>query len=453
MKKILVVDDDRNICNLLNKFLSKSGFDVHEALNGKEAVELLRKVKFDLILCDFRLPDEDGIDLLKKFKEISPATIVIIITGYSHVKIAVKAIKLGAYDYVTKPLYPEEILNTINSALKEQKKSSAPTINKSLEKFISFKDAKLKSIEEQIDLVAPTDMTVVIEGETGTGKEYLARTIHNKSRRNDKPFLAVDCGALPKELAGSELFGHEKGSFTGAINAKQGSFQVANGGTLFLDEIGNLPYEIQVMLLRVLQERKIRRVGGTQDINVDVRIIVATNEDLKQAVDENKFREDLFHRLNEFSIYIPPLRERKSEIIDFASHFIKLANQELNKDVQGVTDEVRDVLMRQAWDGNLRELKNIMKRAVLLAKEEYITIDCLPREFLDNEKEEMLHDGMIPAKSTDLKSASEEAEREIILKALEETNNNKSKTANLLKIDRKTLYNKMKTYNINLSKD
>lgn len=450
MKKILVVDDDPSICLLLSKFLKKNGYEVESVQTGAESIELLKKKKFDLILCDFKLPDEDGIDLLTKFKDIRSSVIVIIITGYSHVKIAVKAIKLGAFDYVTKPLYPEEILNTIKKALKDKgNEGKEAEFDKSLKKFISFKDAKLKSIEEQINLVAPTDMTVVIQGETGTGKEYLARTIHSKSKRKDNPFVAVDCGALPRELAGSELFGHEKGAFTGAINTKQGSFQLANGGTLFLDEIGNLPYEIQVMLLRVLQERKIRRIGGTSDISVDVRIIVATNEDLKKSVAEGKFREDIYHRLNEFSMYIPPLRERKNELIDFAKHFMYLANEELGKGVEEMTDQVQVIIARQEWHGNLRELKNTMKRAVLLTQGKTITEDALPKEFLEVSTEPVEETETISVKKRDLKSASEEAEKEIILRALEETNHNKSKTATLLKIDRKTLYNKMKMYNIN----
>jgi len=449
MKRILVVDDDSSICLLLSKYLKKNGYEVESTQSGVESIELLKKKNFHLVLCDFKLPDEDGIDLLTKFKEIRPATIVIIITGYSHVKIAVKAIKLGAYDYVTKPLYPEEILNTIKKALKDNNKESKEAeYDKSLKKFISFKDAKLKSIEEQINLVAPTDMTVIIQGETGTGKEYLARTIHSKSTRKENPFVAVDCGALPRELAGSELFGHEKGAFTGALNTKQGSFQLANSGTLFLDEIGNLPYEIQVMLLRVLQERKIRRIGGTSDIEVDLRIIVATNEDLKKSVEDGKFREDIYHRLNEFSMYIPPLRERKNELIDFASHFMHLANDELGKNIEGMTDNVKAIIIRQEWHGNLRELKNTMKRAVLLTKGNLIAEDVLPKEFLSNEQSVNKETETISVNKRDLKSASEEAEKEIIIRALEETNHNKSKTATLLNIDRKTLYNKMKMYNI-----
>jgi two-component system, NtrC family, response regulator HydG len=450
MKKILVVDDDPNICTLLKKFLVKEGYTTLTANDGTEAIRALNSEKIDLILCDFRLPDDDGIELLKKFKDISPTTQVIIITGYSHVKIAVQAIKLGAYDYVTKPLYPEEILNTIKNALAHKEEPKVVTKDQQSQ-YISFKDSKLSDLYDQVNLVAPTDMTVLIQGETGTGKEYVANTIHNKSRRRDYPFVAVDCGALPRELAGSELFGHEKGAFTGAVSTKKGSFQVANLGTLFLDEIGNLPYEIQVMMLRVIQERKFRRIGSIKDIDVDVRIIVATNEDLKKAVEEGRFREDLFHRLNEFNIYIPPLRERREDLVAFIDHFIKLANQELNKNIKGITDEVKMVLVNHPWHGNLRELKNVMKRAVLLTRSDYISMECLPKEFVDVQKsDDML---VITEPTHDLKSVSEQAEREIIIRALEQTNHNKSKTASLLNIDRKTLYNKIKSYNIKIDKN
>ncbi len=453
MSRILIVDDDPGICLLLKKFLSKKGFEAYDKKTGQEALEFLEKEKVDLILCDFKLPDEDGIELLKKFKKIQPEVIVIIITGYSHVKIAVKAIKLGAYDYVTKPLYPDEILNTIKNALSEKEQDNSEGKARKIKNYLSFNECELIHLHDQIKLVAPTELTVIITGETGTGKEYLANTIHQNSKRAKGNFIAVDCGALPRELAGSELFGHEKGAFTGAVNQKKGSFEIANGGTLFLDEIGNLTYEIQVMMLRVLQERKFRRIGGITDINTDVRIIAATNEDLKKAVEDGKFREDLYHRLNEFSFFIPPLRDRKKDIIRFASYFLKESNNELGKNVNAFTPEVETVLMQYPWHGNLRELRNAIKRTVLLAPGNEITIDCLPAEIAAEPAEEYTitiensnHD------FSDLKSASEQAERERIILALKQTNHNKSKTANLLNIDRKTLYNKIKSYNIRLEK-
>ena len=298
--------------------------------------------------------------------------------------------------------------------------------------------------------VAATNASVLILGETGVGKELIAAAVHRLSHRSAGPLVKVNCGALSESLLESELFGHEKGAFTGAVTTKKGSFQVANSGTLFLDEIGNLPYEIQVMLLRVIQERKFRRIGSTKDIDVDVRIIVATNEDLKKSVEEGKFREDLFHRLNEFNIYIPPLRERQDDITGFAEHFKNMANKELNKNVSKISDEVKQILKSHPWYGNLREMKNIMKRSVLLAQTDEITIDCLPKEFIDEQKS---HEPTVQEFGAgDLKSVSEQAEKEIIIRALEQTNHNKSKTANLLKIDRKTLYNKIKSYNIKLNK-
>ena len=443
-KKVLIIDDDPSICLLLKKYLNQKDFEAYDAQNGHNALEFLSKKEVDVILCDFRLPDEDGIELLKKFKEINPEAIVIIITGYSHVKIAVKAIKMGAYDYVAKPLYPEEIINTINKALAERQFGNEMQANEK-EAFLSFEESELNYLQAQIKLVAPTDLTVMISGETGTGKEYLARNIHKFSKRSEHPFIAVDCGALPNELAGSELFGHEKGAFTGAIKSKEGSFEIADGGTLFLDEIGNLSYEIQVMLLRVLQERVIHRIGGTQNIHVDVRIITATNENLKKLVEEGKFREDLYHRINEFSFFIPPLRERKADILRHSNNFLKNSNLELNKSVQGFAEDAEDALISYPWYGNLRELKNVIKRSVLLTSNNKIQVSDLPGEIkvtFQNESVPELED------ATDLKKVSEDAEKLRIINALEETNYNKSKAATLLNIDRKTLYNKIKSYRI-----
>ena len=337
MKKILIIDDDREICLLLRKYLTKKGFETHEALSGKEAEKWLKKQEVDLILCDFKLPDYNGLEMLEKIKIIRPAAKVIIITGYSDVRIAVEALKKGAFEYVTKPLYPDEIMLTIINALETEHKQAAPVPKKpsrpeaSKTDFISGKSLSAQKVNKHIELIAPTDMSVIILGETGTGKEYVARAIHQKSARSGAPFIAVDCGALPKDLAGSELFGHVKGAFTGALRDKKGCFELANEGTLFLDEIGNLSYENQIKLLRVLQERKVKPLGGSQERKVDVRIIVATNEDLKTAVRKGEFREDIYHRLNEFKIELSPLRERKEDIEVFALHFLKLANEQLRK--------------------------------------------------------------------------------------------------------------------------
>src|SRR3954469_22849244 len=398
MSKILVIDDDVDMCLLLKRFLTKNGYEVTLAHNGKKALEELERSEPNLVLCDFRLEDIDGKELLIKIKERYPRTPVIIVTGYSDIKVAVDVMKLGAYDYVTKPLFPDEILLSIKSALQKSaaKQENIATVimpeddqkNNTKSKTITsgqyiFSDStEFKNILKQIDLVSPTNYSILIYGESGSGKEAIAQEIHKRSKRKDMPFVAIDCGALSKELAGSELFGHEKGAFTGAQSQKIGNFEIANGGTIFLDEIANLPYDVQVSLLRVVQERKMRRVGGTKDIDLDVRIIVASNELLWDNTRQNKmrFREDLYHRFNEFTISVPPLRDRKDDIEIFAQHFLKLTNEELNKNVKGFTPEVDEIFKNYIWYGNLRELKNVIKRVVLLTDTEYIEARSLPFE-------------------------------------------------------------------------
>ena len=451
MNKILIIDDDQDIRLLLDRFLSKNGFVTETAYNGESAIELLKQNAFDLVLCDFKLPDITGLELIQKTKILNPKASIIIITGYSDVKVAVKTIKLGAYDYVTKPLYPDEILLTIKQALaaKDQPDKPKKVIRK--KSFIIGESPQSKQVMQHINLIAPTDMSVIIQGETGTGKEFVANEIHNHSKRKDKPFVAIDCGALPKDLAGSELFGHVKGAFTGALNEKTGSFESANGGTLFLDEIGNLSYENQVKLLRVIQERRIKKIGGTKDIPIDVRLIVATNENLSDAVKRGDFREDLYHRFNEFRIELSPLRERKSDIKVFAQHFLEVSNNELEKEVGSFDADVILKMRNYFWHGNLRELYNVVKRAVLLCQSDQITLDCLPEEikapvFLDGPKNDILHN----EEPANLKSVSKIAERDAIISVLEKTGYNKTKAADVLNIDRKTLYNKMKSYNIDL---
>ena len=309
MSKVLIIDDDPTFCVMLKTFLIKKDFDAYEVHTAKQSIKAIQQQDFDIILTDFRLPDINGLDLLKSIKNIVPHTPVILMTSYANIRTAVNAIKMGAYEYVTKPINPDEVLATINNALDsvEEKRSLAKTGTRNTGaagsfQFISGKSAVFEKIHEHIELVAPTNMSILIHGESGTGKEYVSRLIHQKSKRKDRPFVAIDCGALSDELAASELFGHVKGSFTGATNEKKGQFEVAEGGTLFLDEIGNLSYEIQVKLLRATQERKIRKVGGNTDIEVDVRLIAATNEDLTKAVARGDFREDLYHRINEFQL-------------------------------------------------------------------------------------------------------------------------------------------------------
>jgi two-component system, NtrC family, response regulator HydG len=460
MKKILVIDDDVDICLLLSRFLTKNNFSVSTAHSGAKALEALKKETFDLVLCDFRLGDTDGTEILTKIKEINPGIAVIIITGYLDIKIAVKVIKLGAFDYVTKPLFPEEILLTVKKALEssETKNKPAAVAGKAKEPgeisdsdFVFGDSQQSKELYRQIDLVAPTNYSVIIYGESGTGKESVAQTIHNRSARKNKPFIAMDCGALSKELAGSELFGHEKGAFTGALNQKIGHFELANGGTLFLDEVSNLSYDIQASLLRVVQERKMKRIGGVKEIDLDVRIIVATNENLYDLAHKGEFREDLYHRFNEFGINIPALRERNKDIMVFANHFLRLANSELQKNIKEFSEDVVNAFKNYQWPGNLRELKNVIRRAALLTDEESVQKKVLPPEICNNtvsfgEKKPSMMSQMGGAPN--LKNVAHEAEYETITSVLEQVNYNKSKAAKILNIDRKTLYNKMKAFNI-----
>jgi two-component system, NtrC family, response regulator HydG len=411
-------------------------------------------------LCDYRLPDFTGVEMLRKIKLLQPAVAVIIITGYSDVRTAVETFRYGANDYVTKPLYPDELLLTIKETIaKNEKRNSVETevtspevrknkVNSAPLDFIVGKSVQSQTVQRYIELIAPSDMSVIINGETGTGKEFVAQSIHRYSKRASYPFVAIDCGALPKELAGSELFGHIKGAFTGAVSDKQGSFEVANGGTIFLDEIGNLTYENQIKLLRVIQERRIKRIGATKDIPIDVRIIAATNEDLTKSVKEGRFREDLYHRLNEFKIQLSPLRERKDDILIFANYFLEKANQALHKNVKAFSQEVLTQITNYFWYGNLRELNNVIRRAVLLTVGDEVQSDSLPQEIIQAHSSLILPADMVDDSIGLLKSIAGSAERQAIIDVLEKVNYNKSKAAELLKIDRKTLYNKLKLYNI-----
>ncbi|MFT4152842.1 sigma-54-dependent transcriptional regulator [Parafilimonas sp.] len=488
MIKVLVIDDDRDMCLLLKKFLERNNFEVTDFISGKKALSWYEENMPDIVLCDLRLEDMSGLEILQKMKSTNPALPFLIITGYSDVRSAVEIMRHGAYDYITKPLFPDEILVTIKQALangedvkhqpaktttvrvKENADTAAADIEFMHEDYVVGPSQAFQQILKQVKLVAPTNYSVIIYGETGSGKEAVANEIHRHSKRSKEPFIAIDCGALSKELAASELFGHEKGSFTGALNQKTGSFELANGGTIFLDEVANLSYDIQVSLLRVVQERKMRRVGGTKDIELDVRIIVASNEKLWNATQEGKFREDLYHRFNEFSIEIPPLRDRKEDIMHFASYFLRVTNKELEKNVSGFSPEAVYALNNYVWHGNLRELRNVVKRAVLLSDGNTIELKSLPFEITNYEKinefipaqpvrnnnvlEGAAPEGQTVAKhpvksgNLNLKSASIDAEYETILEALKQVNFNKSKAAKLMKIDRKTLYNKIKEYQL-----
>ena len=459
MQAILIIDDDKDICTLVSNFLSKKGYEVDFSYTGKQAIDNLRKKEFDLVLCDYRLPDTNGTEMIQRIKLIQPQAAIVIITGYSDIKTAIETFKHGASDYVVKPLYPDEMLITIKEALERKGASTTPakaggtTEAPNDSAYVDGISPQAAVVQRHIELIAPAEMSVIITGETGTGKEYVARAIHQKSGRAPKPFVALDCGALPKDLAGSELFGHVKGAFTGALHEKPGNFELAHKGILFLDEVGNLSYENQVKLLRVLQERKIRRIGGTKDIQIDVRIIAATNEDLTRTVREGKFREDLYHRLNEFKIELSPLRQRKEDILLFAKHFLAKANKQLNKEISGFSPAVEERLMAYHWYGNLRELNNVVKRAVLLSDGKKISEGALPNEILGSTVYEVAGPAATGEQTVEgnlLKSVSSHAERQAIIDVLEKTGFNKSKAAEVLKIDRKTLYNKLKAYDIKL---
>jgi len=452
-----------DMCELLAKFLRRKGFEAETAYTGNKGIAKFKESSFDAVLCDFRLGDKEGREVLAEIRSVNPTAIVIIITGYSDIKTAVDVIKHGAFDYITKPLIPDEVLNVINKALEQHSdknvEDAAPAATLQKKKmngvdggadYLVGQAPTTRELYRQVALVAPTSYSVILYGESGTGKEVIAKTIHQNGDRRDKPFIAVDCGTLSKELAGSELFGHVKGAFTGALNDKEGHFEIANGGTIFLDEVGNLSLDVQAALLRVIQERKFKRVGGTKEMNLDIRILVASNENLQESYQKGKFREDLFHRFNEFAMHIPPLRKRKDDIPLFAEFFLRKASRELNKDIEGFEEGVMDLFLDYSWPGNLREFRNVIRRAALLSSSGWITTESLPIEItqsrvpvLDGEPA-MAYNSV--HREPDLKIAASEAEYKTIINVLKQVNYNKTKAAEILKIDRKTLYNKIKGY-------
>ena len=450
MKRILIIDDDTYICKLLDRYLAKHGYATETALTGATALAKLKESDFDLVLSDYRLPDKDGFFILNHVKRKNPSVPVIIMTAYEEMTTAIKLIKSGAYDYITKPLIPEEVLGLLKEAMTEEEVQHDPVSFQ--QDFIPGRSKKFLDILEHIRIVAPVNMTVILQGETGSGKEHLARAIHFNSRRKDGAFVAVDCGALPKGVVNSELFGHIKGSFTGATFDKKGLFEQASGGTLFLDEISNLDAENQMKLLRVLQEKTVTRIGDTRSIKVDVRLIVASNEDLLKEMQNNNIREDLYHRLNEFKIVVPPLREREEDVLIFADALIQRAAKRFQKTVSGYDDEVKQILMDYQWPGNIRELRNVITRAVLLTKSDLVTLDVIPEEI---KTQQALHQHLDNHDATNLqdvrlKDAATLAEKEAIIQALVKSKYNKSQAARLLNIDRKTLYNKIKQLNISI---
>lgn len=464
MKQILIVEDDLAFGTMLQTWLKKKGFDVEKVTNVGAAARWLTEGGADsvnLILSDLRLPDHDGLFLLTWMRKRNIAVPFIVMTHYAEVQNAVLAMKSGAADYIAKPVQPDILLQKINDALQAASAAtpvsqtvsaaSAPVsaastnaaascttananASASVPKYLEGRSEASHQLYDYVRLVAPTPMSVLILGASGTGKEYVARRIHELSARKGKPFFALDCGAIPKDVAASEFFGHKKGAFTGADADKRGAFEVANGGTLFLDEVGNLSYDVQVQLLRALQERCIRPVGGDRELKVDIRLVCATNENLEQAVAEGRFREDLYHRINEFTIYMPQLRERGNDIFLFADLFIRQANAELQRQVDGLDAAAAELLVQHSWPGNLRELNNVMKRAVLLARGRQITAAELQQ-------------AMGPVRQNAVPTLHDEAdERQRIEEALRQTGGNKAKAARLLGIDRKTIYNKMEKW-------
>jgi len=435
---------------MLQKWFERNDFSVTLCTGMVAAQEELTRTAYKVVLSDLRLPDGDGIMLLTWLKETGQSVPVIIMTGYGEIQTAVSAIKLGAFDFLEKPINPSLLTQKIEAVFASPREASSPRKKPAAaydqhqenNQIVFGQSPQSTQMYSYIDLVAPTQLAVMIMGESGTGKEHVAQLIHRRSARSAGPYVAVDCGSLSMELAPSELFGHKKGSFTSAIENKTGFFSAASGGTLFLDEVGNLPYGVQMQLLRALQEKKIRPVGTSSDIEVDVRIVTATNEDLEKAIGEGRFREDLYHRLNEFMIKVPPLRDCAEDIAIYADHFREEANRELDRRVQSLSPEALGRLQRYAWPGNLRELRNVIRRAVLFSTGDSITLDSLP--FLSEKKRE-------PEEDTDVSLSAEPGkEKEKIIRALERVNGNKTKAARLLQIDRKTLYNKIHLYNIQL---
>ena len=465
MEKILIVEDDIAFGTMIQTWLRKKGFEVEKTTSVKAAIQAWEKLEsgFDLVLSDLRLPDHDGIFLLQWMRKHGVQVPFIVMTSYAEIQNVVLAMKSGATDYVAKPFHPDILLEKIKEAIKNHNTSSLseknieqreatgnqePIDNKKVSgnmeskgnvdvpKYLEGESEASRKLYSFVSLVAPTPMSVLILGASGTGKEYVARRIHELSQRAGKPFFALDCGAIPKDVAASEFFGHSKGAFTGADQDKKGAFEIANGGTLFLDEMGNLNYEVQVQLLRALQERKIRPLGSNKEIDIDIRLVCATNENLAQRVAEGNFREDLYHRINEFTIYMPELKDRGADLFLFADLFIKHANKELNRNVEGLDGKAKERIASYNWPGNLRELNNVMKRATLLATGRYIGVTEL--------EQSMAH--IQPQAPTTLHD--EETELQRIEAALKAAGGNKSKAAQLLAVDRKTLYNKMKKYGI-----
>ena len=453
MEKILIVDDDKDMRDILSDIIKSEGYEALTADDGRKALKKIRMHSPDLVLLDIRLPEMDGMKVLEEIKKIDKDLIAIMLTAYGGVKDAVHSMKLGAFDYITKPFDNEEIVLNIKRAFQTR------YLNREVERLKKILEGKriverflgespqIKQVLNKIKIVAPTNMTVIIQGESGTGKELIARMIYQESLRKDKPFIAIDCGAIPETLVESELFGYERGAFTGADAQKEGKFEQAHGGTLFLDEITNLPQSLQAKLLRVIQERKVQHLGSSaKEIMIDVRVIAATNTILSDEVLKGRFRDDLYHRLNEFNINLPPLREREGDIPLLAKYFLEEANLEFNKKIEGISGEAMKSFLNYPWPGNVRELRNEIRKAALLTDSNHIREISLPADAVSDPERfdplEVLDKGMSLREIT--KKTIEMIEKEIIEKALIQAKNNKTKAAKILQIDRMTLYSKIK---------
>jgi len=444
--KILVVDDEAIVRESLHDWLTDSGYQVFTAENGPKALEIIESERLGIVIADLVMPGVDGIELMKRAKENQPNIEVIIITAYGSIPTAIAAMKEGAYDYIEKPFCPERAELLVKKLAEHQELVEENlSLRQRLEDHYRFeniiaKSSKMQRVIEVIKIVAKSNATVLITGESGTGKELVARAIHSQSHRQGKPFVAVSCAALPESLLESELFGHEKGSFTGAYAQKKGKFEFANRGTLFLDEVGEMSANIQVHLLRVLEEKEFTRVGGNEPIKVDVRVISATNKDLKRAIAAGEFREDLYYRLNVVTIELPPLRERKEDVPLLAQHFLNKFALENQKEITGFSPEATEFLLGYDWPGNVRELENAIERAVILAKDSLITVADLPQENISL------------ARSAPIGKKLKEAEKNHILNVLSETGGNYSEAARILGITRMTLYNKSREYGLRVKK-
>jgi two-component system response regulator PilR (NtrC family) len=457
--KILVADDEQSMREFLDIMLKKEGYKVALASNGEDVLKQMEKDIFDLVLMDVRMPKLDGISTLKKIKGVSPETVVIMITAYASADTAIKAMKEGAYDYITKPFKVEEIKLIIKNALEKKNLQKENVLLKQVvrERYhfqnIIGQSPKMLELYDLLEKVSPTKTNILITGESGTGKELVAKAIHYSSPRKDKPFVTLNCGAIPETLIESELFGHMKGAFTDAIATKKGLFEVADEGTILLDEISELPLMMQVKLLRVLQDREFKRVGGTEDIRVDVRIISATNKDLEEAVREKRFREDLYYRLNVIQIKLPSLRERREDIPVLTKHFLKKYSEELNKNISTVSSDALRILLDYNYPGNVRELQNIIERAVALESSQELSPQNLSSYLDEQTPVKKGLDLDIPTDGIDLEKVVEEIERTLLLKALDKTKGIKKKAAELLHINFRSMRYRLEKYGLNHGPD